>query len=93
MYFPYYGSECELGTATMGAQADAFSVEGMGVPITEELLNTIKDTTNGTEYPILLPNTEQYDLAQANYVLSKPSCLYSDLGPGPIMKRKKGIAG
>ena len=80
IFFPYYGRECELSDTILNAQADQFFVEGMGVPITQEMLETAKQKNTQNVFPFLLQNTTMQMYEEARFVQSLSSCTYGDLG-------------
>lgn len=79
VYFPYYGRECELSNTIMKAQADQFSVEGLGVPITPEMLQAAQQKNTQNVFPFLLANTTMQMYEEARFVQSLLSCTYGDL--------------
>ena len=78
----YYGDDSQIGQTLVQAQADQFDVEGMGIPITNEMLLTCKSknmTKGGESFPILFPNTTKAMYEEAKYVSEQHACTYPDL--------------
>lgn len=73
-YSAYYDSPCQLGEAIRTAQYSQLKREGLGVPVTRDMLNTASFChgfwKNDNAYPLLYDGTTDADYAEATFVQS-----------------------
>jgi len=79
LWEPYFGHETEVGRTLLSKQASQFQHECMGVPITAQQLERMQGRNSTSVYPFLFPGTTSGDFNEAQWVMNRPSTLYSDL--------------
>ena len=75
----YYGPDTQMGRALTLAQQEQFLNEGMGVPITQQLLDSTQSQNDQNVYPHLFQNTTDTEYREACFVRISTSCLFGDL--------------
>ena len=70
-YTSHYGRSTELGAALYVAQAKQEEGEGLGVPISKDILQNAQKRNTNRSYPFLFDGTDAKDFKKAQFVMSR----------------------
>jgi hypothetical protein len=71
----HYNDNSELGMEIKKCQLDSRKYEGMGVPISQSVMETIRSQNRTSVYPYLYFGTSMDDYNEAMYFLDKKQCV------------------
>ena len=80
LFHTHYETNTDIGRLLQRAQAEAFANENKGIPVTQSVIEKLREEITGaSSYPLLGPNTTQIDLDEAMFVRSRQSTTYRDI--------------